>query len=521
MRAAVFLSMMAVFFEGAPALAGGLVVPGAGPSAQPRAGAFVARADDASTIGHNPAGLAKIDGTQILVGANFLDYSLTFQRAGAYEISGEPDAPDYEGLPYPEVRDRSKPSIGFAGFQLLPTVGIVTDLGRPDLPFRVGLGLFTPQGYIARDYAESHQLEGATDAAPGPQRYDVVEQSAVLLQPSIAVGYRVLPNLDVGARFSWGISHLQGKKTVWAIRNYEEFEGRDSIFTLDGASDNFVPGFGVGVLWRPSPSIEIGANYNSPLSAHAVGEGSAEVGEGVIDGVGTEPIPDDQVRCARGGREGALKICFDLKIAQSAQAGGRYIFRDAAGRERADIELDVRWEDWSASADNLITADGREKLTGRFLEPGLSRHGYRDVLSVRLGGSYAIPVGPHQLIARAGAAYDTAAAPDSWTRADQDGKARTTLGLGFAYDVGRYRFDAGGGLVLEGDVEVEPCKPPSGPTAEDPGCTAAGETPVRDRQSPDPQQPLLGKFNQLESPFNAGTYASGYVLFSVGMTARF
>jgi long-subunit fatty acid transport protein len=503
------------------ALAGGLVVPGAGPTAQPRAGAFVARADDASTIGHNPAGLAKQDGTSITIGANFINYDLTYQRAGAYELSGELDAPDYEGLPYPEVSDQSKPSLGLGGFQLLPTIGVVTDLGMPHLPFRVGVGLFTPQGYIAREYQESHDLEGATTAAPGPQRYDVINQEALLLLPSVAIGWSLLPDLDVGARFSWGISQLSGKKTVWAIRNYEEFEGRDSVFTLEGASDYFVPGFGVGVLYRPSPSIELGANYNSVLKARAVGTGSAEVGEGIIDGVGTEPIPDDQVRCAKGGREGALKICFDLTIGMSAQAGGRYIFRDGSGAERADIELDLRWEDWSASADNLITADGREKLTGRFLEPGLSRHGYEDVLSVRLGGSYTQPIGGHKLIGRAGVAYDTAAAPDSWTRADQDGKARTTIGLGAAYDLGRYRIDFGGGVVLEGDVEVEPCKPPDGPDTMDPGCSADGETPVLERESPDPQQPLFGKLNQLESPFNAGIYKSGYVLFSVGVTARF
>lgn len=505
-----------------PAQGGGLVVPGAGPTAQPRAGAFVARADDASTIGHNPAGLAKQSGTSITIGANFIDYSLTYQRAGGYEASGEGgDSLDYEGIPYPEVSDQSKPSLGIGGFQLLPTIGVVTDLGMPQLPFRVGIGLFTPQGYIAREYDEFHQLDGATDLAPGPQRYDVITQEALLLQPSLAIGYSLLPNLDVGVRLTWGISRLEGKKTVWAIRNYEEFSGRDSVFTLEGASDNFVPGFGVGALWRPTPSIEIGANYNSALNAHAVGTGSAEVGEGIIDGVGTEPIPDDQTRCAKGGVEGALRICFDLTIAQSAQVGGRYIFRDGVGAERADIELDVRWEDWSASADNLITADGREKLTQRFLEPGLSRHGYRDVLSVRLGGSYAQPIGSHKLIGSAGVAYDTAAAPDSWTRADQDGKARTTLGAGVAYDFGRYRVDVGGGLVLEADVTAEGCKAPDGPDADDPGCVGSADTPVLDRNAPDPQQPLLGRLNQLESPFNAGTYSSGYVLFSLGVTARF
>lgn len=522
--AGVFVTTGAVALLVSPTagIAGGFVVPGAGPSAQPRAGAFVAKADDPSAIGHNPAGFAKLDGTQISMGANFVDYSLTYQRLGNYEASIDDAVPgDFEGLPYPEVSDKSKPDIGVGPYQLLPLLAFSTDLGHPEWPIRIGGGVFTPQGYTAREFDETHTLEGASDPAPGPQRYDSISQSAVVIQPSLIVAYRVLPNLDLGVRASWGYGEIKGKKTVWGVRNYDESRGQDSIFTLDKARDRFIPGFSLGALYRPTPSFEIGAAYNSKLTVHAVGTGSAEVGDSILDGAGTEPLPDEDARCETGGVEGALKICFDLVVAQTASIGARWILRDGDGSERSDIELDVRWEDWSASKDNLILVDGREKLTQRTLNEGVSRHGFNDVISVRLGGSHRIDIGKSQLIAKGGVAYDTAAAADSWTRVDLDGKSRITMGAGLGFLFGRYEINVGGGLAIQPDVTVEACKPPDGPSVEDPGCGPNGEIPTRERESPDPQQPLAGKNNQVESPFNAGTYESGYRLFSIGLTTRF
>ena len=505
------------------ASAGGLVVPGAGPSAQPRAGAFVARADDPTAISHNPAGFAKLDGTQLTVGANFIDFSLSYQRFGNYEVSDEMVAADYEGLPYPEVNDRSKPSAGIGPYQLLPLLAFSTDLGHPEWPIRVGGGIFTPQGYTARKFDEDYTIDGASDLAPGPQRYDAIEQSAIVIQPSVVVAYKVLPELDVGVRASWGFGEIKGKKAVWGIRNYDESRGQDSLFTLDSAKDKFIPGYSVGVMYRPTPFLEFGAAYNSQLNIDAKGVGSAQVGGGILDGAGTEPVTDEEANCAKGGVEGALKICFDLTVAQSATIGGRWILRDGDGSERADVELNVRWEDWSASKDNFIVVDGREKLTQQRLNPGLSRHGFRDTVSVRLGGSHRFDIGKkHQLTAKAGVAYDTAAAPDSWTRADLDGKARLTLGAGVGFEIGRYTISVGGGAALQPTVDVQPCKPPDGPVFGDIGCLeGGGETPTADRTAPDPQQPLLGKNNQAESPFNPGRYKSGYRIFSLGLTTSF
>ena len=71
------------------ASAGGLFVPGYGSQAQPRAGAFVAKADDASALYYNPAGLAWQKGTSLHLGMNFIDFDQTYQRAGVYETPEE------------------------------------------------------------------------------------------------------------------------------------------------------------------------------------------------------------------------------------------------------------------------------------------------------------------------------------------------------------------------------------------------------------------------------------------------
>jgi long-subunit fatty acid transport protein len=238
-----------------------------------------------------------------------------------------------------------------------------------------------------------------------------------------------------------------------------------------------------------------------------------------------QPVPDDEAQCQPGGTAEALRACISSTLPMIATLGARYIVRDGSGAERADIELDLRWEDWSAGSNTTILVDAADSVTQIPLDPSVTRRGLRDAYSIRLGGSYALPIGANRLLFRGGAAYDTAASPDQHTRVDFDGKARTTLATGVAYETSNFRVEVSGGVSLEGDITVEEtCPGPTGdgPTGTEPGCLGDGEeTPVRDRERPDPLQPKLGPFNPQESPINAGTYESGYILLSVGVTAWF
>jgi hypothetical protein len=444
--------------------------------------------------------------------------SLRFARTGVYEATGAAPAHDYEGQPYPAVEDVSKPALGIGGFQLLPTVVVVSDLGLKT-PLRVAIGLIAPHGYPEREFQPAYDFQDPV-VGPPPQRYDIMRQEATVVQPSLGLAYRVMPELDLGLRATWGIGGLKATSATWGVRNYDEYISKDGIFDVD-VSDSFVPGFGLGVLFRPHPSIELGASYSSQLTVEGRGTGTAALGSEL--GVGGEqdfiaPIEDDFALCDRGGSVDALKACITVKLPQTAAVGARWILRDADGGERADVELDFKWENWGAVSDYSVVVDGQSSLTGLDLNPQFIRHGLKDSLSFRAGGSYTLPVGGHKLTLRAGVAHDTEAAPLSWTRLDIDGNARTTIAAGVALHLRRVRIDLGGGASLEGDRTVATCNPDTAT----PGCDGTGtETPVLDRDRPDPIQPLAGDRNQIQSPFNNGTYSSGYTLLTLGVTTWF
>nr|MBA2539496.1 hypothetical protein [Deltaproteobacteria bacterium] len=207
--------------------------------------------------------------------------------------------------------------------------------------------------------------------------------------------------------------------------------------------------------------------------------------------------------------------------------GGRYKFLGAGGTERGDVELNVAWENWGNDAttnfsvkidSELVTAGGG----GLSIKENQVRHGFRDVVSVRLGGSWKFPVGTTTIVARGGIAHDTAAATPGWLRADIDGTARTTVALGGGFRTGRFQIDAGFGLVHSGRNENPGDCNPISSNPNELGCNRDGvERPIEDRRGPDPINPLLVPQQQLEAPVNRGVFESGYVLFMLGASTWF
>jgi long-chain fatty acid transport protein len=495
------------------AAAGGLFVPGTGPQAQGRAGAFVAKADDPSALFHNPAGFAKMDGWVVQIGVNFVDYDLTYSRAGVYEEPANVDLP-WAGQAYDPVEDESSPEIGVGGFQAVPLIAVSGDVGVDNL--RIGFGVYAPQAFPNRDFAPDYEFEDPNTPPPA-QRYDMMSTSASTVLPSVAVAYRLLETLDVGARFSWGFGEVSAESYTWGIRNYEEWTARDGLFTVD-VGDNFIPAFGFGAIFRATDNIEIGAAYASQITFDGEGNGSARLGSDLGVGDDQEFIePENEFyNCAPGGvDQDNLKACLQLKLPRTASIGGRYILRDAAGAEKGDVEVDVKWEQWSAASDVRVIVDGKSGLTGFQLQETVLRHGFQDTISVRLGGSYNLALAGNPLGVRAGFAYDTAAAPTEWQRADLDGAAKATAALGASLTIGKIRLDVGGGYVFQPTREVPDCNP----TVAMPNCPEGSEfTLPGDRNRPDPAQPLLDRNQQIQSPFNGGKYESSYLLLTLGAT---
>src|SRR6185295_5700755 len=213
----------------------------------------------------------------------------------------------------------------------------------------LGLGLYAPNSYPFRDLCtelasgcQKYQFKtdpnGDFSTPPSAARYDIMKQEAAIILPSLVIAYRVLPSLDLGIRLSAGQASLKSTTSLWSSigPNYEEDPKKDGTIAID-ANDGFVPAYGLGVTFRPTPNIELGANFASELDVHAKGTAVSQLGPGAgVPGLDVRivPVNDEVARCAKGGTAEELKACVDLAVPMSLQLGGRYIFLDGAGKPR-------------------------------------------------------------------------------------------------------------------------------------------------------------------------------------------
>lgn len=469
------------------ALAGGQLVGDNGSQGTQRAGAFAAKADDPSALWFNPAGFA-VGETLFYLGANVVGYQQSFRRAGTYD---DPTA-TYGDDEFPVVENQ-------AGPQAIPMLAAGVRRGKVGL----GFGLMAPHGYGARSFAEEVTTR-AGNPAPAPQRYDTMEQRALIVLPSAALAYDLGTGLSVGLRASVGYAQMASRKAVQGISNNAESPAQDSIVTLE-ARDTMVPAWAAGLHWVASPTVELGFVYTAPITIDAKGMSSTVLGDALREPVPgmenyMEPVPAGTERCAPGGTREALPACLTLELPQTATAGVRWIARDEDGAELGDVEVDVRWEQWSAASDYTAVVDGVNHLLGTRLEDTVIRHGFQDVWSLRLGAAGVV----NEWHVRGGVAYETGAAPASWTRLDVDGNARMTAALGVGVDLGAWRLDVGGAAI------VQPRRSLRDVHLEDPGADA--------REQPDIGVPLMAPDQQPYNPFNAGAYESGYWIASLGLT---
>ncbi len=524
------------------AYAGGLILPGSGAVSTARAGTGVASTEGGEAISLNPAGLAKSKGTTITIGAAIINYDMSFQRNGTYDAYAM-DPLQYEGDRYPTIENDPSPPLGIGPYQPIPVIAVVSDLGGAVPGLHVGAGLYAPNAYPFRNmnkvtgkpyFVEAanggYQFPTTFDTPPPPSRYDIVEQEAAIILPSVAASYSILPQLDVGARLSIGWSEVKSTVAVWGEpANYSEYVKKDGLFTLD-AKDSFVMAWALGATYRATPAIEIGAQYTGPVDMLAKGDAVNSLGpEATLSGQPITVLPSGTVRCAAGGTPDKLMGCVEFGLPMTATVGGRYKFLGEDGRMNGDLELNVDWQNWSTDrAGNYHVIVDAQVTTPSMPDNGIDLkenrvgHGLKDTFGVRLGGSWNFPAGANTVIARGGLGYETGAAKEGWERADFDGASRMIATVGGSYKFSRVQVDVGFGYIHEGTrTDSRNCNPVlDTPPYE--GCGPNDEQrPLEDRQGPDPINPIVNPDQQLENPVNQGTFKSHYLMFMLGMSTWF
>jgi len=293
LRRAVSLLVTCALLPGS-ASAGGFLFYEVGTSEMGLASAGgAARANSPSTLLNNPAGMVRLEGTQVQVGTSLVYGHLQF-------------APDSQ------TDARLGTNDGGNAVGVLPSFGAFASF-EPEKDVRLGVGVFTnfgaPQSWdpawVGRHYTTKTTLLGLS------------------IMPGFA--WRVTEGLSLGGSVNVMSGHL---KQVVAIQNLEPQSGDGS---LEVSSNTWGVGGNVGILYALSPATRFGFTYTSPVKLNfSATPAFANLGPGISRAIASAGL--DMTR-----------IDLGMKVPQTVMLG----FSQALG-ERWTLVGDVGWQNWAA-----------------------------------------------------------------------------------------------------------------------------------------------------------------------------
>ena len=357
-------------------LASGYYVPGVGIKPLGRGTATTVSSDDATAAWHNPARLAAIQGTSLLVDAAWVALESTFKRSGASFTPARS---------YPMVSSQRGPF-------LIPFFGISSDFGTRRVT--VSASVYGPFSWMAAYPAD------------GPQRYAQVSSQVLQILYQLSAAVRITDSLYLGATFQ--LSDVRVFKEFQIsfalpglIGNDAEDPAADALVKLDLA-DHFVPRPTFGVWWAPLPWLQAGLAFSPPITA---------------DTAGVLSIPQaDMQRLSQLNAELAGfelrgdKITASFSLPALLRAGIRYVHR------RFDVEFNLIYEFWSGMKTVVVDptqvkfyTHSRGEMT---VDPMNMNLQFSNAFSLRLGSDFKVVPGAFTL--RAGYFFEKAAAPSEW-----------------------------------------------------------------------------------------------------------
>jgi len=202
-----------------------------------------ASAEDASTIFFNPAGMAFLPGTQVVVAGHGVDFSAKCDNCAGKNAAGGPISGGTGG------------DAGVLSF--VPNVYASLPIGER---LSIGIGVNAPFG-LKTEYDDSWV-----------GRFQGIETELKSININPAVAYKVTDGLSIGA----GVNYQTANATLTNAVVTPLGEGRAKV-DVDGTAW----GWNLGALWEPSPGTRIGASYRSQLSYSLEGTTSVALVSGV------------------------------------------------------------------------------------------------------------------------------------------------------------------------------------------------------------------------------------------------
>lgn len=391
------LALVVASLAAPQAQASGFHILEQGAKSSAEGGAFIARADDASALYFNPAGIAFFDGPRTLGG---------FSGVYLGRISFTPDQDVRKGIipaPYNALFNGGERSMNehvgtpIHFYYAQPLQGT---------PFAVGLAVTTPFG-LKTDWSDP-----AADTRFASWLTDL---------RTFVYSFNGAARLGGGWAASIGLDYAKADLEDYSRRILVPVSGVGAFeYDMNANGKGNKWGFDAGLMWKGAHGWSFGAVYRSKFDINAEGGVS-------ITPAGAVPAPiDAQIRkmLPSSAASGTLKLpaVYGVGIAYT-------------GDPRWEAEFDVRRIAWSHF--DSIPLD-LEQNTPMLPDQTVAEN-WSDATSYRLGGAYNLSP-RHQL--RAGVYYETSPIPLSTLRPSIPDSDRTGVSIGYGGKFGKFTLDA-------------------------------------------------------------------------------
>lgn len=551
------------FLASAPtgAAANGLELGPGGTRSMARGGAVLARPMDPMAMLHNPAGLPRLSGEQVMLNLDFAFHDMCFDPYGYYgwgippkEGGGVSDFGDPTSAEYTERRlDQVCNSAPVLPVPQMAWAFHVLD----DLAFAIG--------FVAPTIVSGLQWGGdngsiATSGGPRPTptRYQMIRQEVLFgLNPTFSAGYRFSDALSVGLTLHIGMlkANAYAMTTVGSGTSPE-----DDMLTKLTVEDYFVPGVTASIHSEPLPGLSLMASARIFDDFDGPGEMTFTTGhyqslrKGDFAPHKNDPVALDRVQVKvpwalnAAARYAQLLPGMEGKVGRT---GG-----DPLATELWDVELDFTYNLNARVGQNQVSlgddielnfrrADGMPRTPARVLAEdvedfAVERH-LKNSIGLRLGGSFN-PV-PDLLGLSAGVFYENRGIDPDYATVDSFAFARVGFGVGATVRLGGFDLLVAYGHIFQETVDVappphanwdraDPDDPTSGFDQRIPvDGSVEGVEPTADPRAPAPsqadgvasyQQAAAVETAQLRPRVvNAGSFSAGFNMFSVGVVYRY
>ncbi|MEJ0100144.1 MAG: outer membrane protein transport protein [Pseudomonadota bacterium] len=338
-------------------------------------------ADDASTVFFNPAGMTHLKPLEVSLGADLISPSYKFSNSAS------------ANTPAPLGSNG-----GNAGSAAVVPAGYMSWGISPD--FFVGLGVSVPFG-LKTDY---------NDDWAGRFQSTLFDIKTVNINPSVA--WRVNDWFSIGAGLDW--MHMKAKYQRYAAVVNATTQG--TKITLDASDEAF--GWNAGVLFKASPTTDVGLSYRSKIKQKLTGDISSTQQVVLPNGDASTTI--------------TLPDTFILSVKQQLT-------------DKWQLLGDVSRTGWSSINDVVIARAGTPVQT---LDAA-----FDDTWRVALGANYLLN---SKWTLKGGVAYDQTPVKNSTTRlAAMPDNDRVWLSLGTRYQLTpNSRIDVGASYLVIGDTDI-------------------------------------------------------------------